>query len=91
MLNASKKTFTPTVYAGYFEKVNVNKALREIRVPNPFEEGGKPIKKYIFSKETGTGKLNIPKYKTQSIHNPPHQKSIKRKEETLPSWHRHTA
>lgn len=56
---------SPTVYAGYFDKVIENKALKEIKIPNPYEPAGKPIKEYLFSKPTEEGVLNIPLMKRE--------------------------
>lgn len=39
---------SPYVYALYGEKTQVVPSAYEVKVPNPYEIGGKPIKKYIF-------------------------------------------
>jgi len=54
----------PIVYAGYAKKAVVNPGY-EIKVPNPYEPNGKPIKKYIFSKPTEKGVFNIPVHKLE--------------------------
>lgn len=64
LLGEGKMGKKPIVYAGYFKKVNVNPGY-EIKVPNPYESGGKPIKKYVFRNPTGQGILNIPGFKQE--------------------------
>lgn len=54
----------PAVYAGYFEKVQVNPAIKEIKVPNPYGYG-KPIKMYLFSESTKGNAINLPLMKME--------------------------
>ncbi len=53
----------PQVYAAYAKAIE-NPGY-EIKVPNPYEVGGKPIKKYIFSEPTEEGVFNLPLYKRE--------------------------
>jgi hypothetical protein len=61
---AGKMGKKPIVYAGYFEEVRINPGY-EVKIPNPYDAGGKPIKKYVFKNPTGQGILNIPEYKRE--------------------------
>jgi len=56
----------PFVYASYGNKAVVVPKAYEIKVPNPYEIGGKPIKKYIFPEtETKPGEFYIPTNKPE--------------------------
>jgi len=58
------KTATkPIIYADYFDKVQMNKAIKEIRT---LDASGRELKAYIYSKDTGaTGTLNIGQLKRE--------------------------
>lgn len=54
----------PIVYAGYFSDVKTNPGY-EVKVPNPYDSSGKPIKKYVFQNPTQQGTLYLPGYKRE--------------------------
>lgn len=58
------KTATkPIIYADYFDKVQINKALKEIK---GWDLTGRELKAYLYGKDTGTaGTLNIAQYKKE--------------------------
>jgi hypothetical protein len=58
------KTATkPIIYADYIDKVQLNKAIREIR---GVDVAGRELKAYLYTKDTGaTGTLNIAGYKRE--------------------------
>lgn len=56
------KATKPTIYQGYFDEVQLNKAIREVRGTSR----GMETKGYIYGKDTGkAGTLNIPLYKKE--------------------------
>jgi hypothetical protein len=56
----------PYVYALYGEGTKVVPKAYEIKIPNPYDVGGKPIKKYIFpGTETKPGTFYIPTNKPE--------------------------
>jgi len=58
----AKSPSSPTIYAGYFDKVKVNKAIREIKGMT----GERELKAYLYSKKVSPNELNIALYKKEA-------------------------
>lgn len=51
-----KSASSPIIYADYFDKVKLNKAIKEVR---GVDEAGRELKAYIYSKKSFANELNI--------------------------------
>jgi hypothetical protein len=64
-LDPYKFTNKPYIYAIYGKNARVYPKAYEVRQPNPYEKGGKPIKVYKFGRKIPAGEFAIPTNKPE--------------------------